>query len=77
MKNWLRRQIVNLIGAEIDDIARRAYVEGCYQTSRRMREEQARALMDLQQHNEKLTEMLVTRHAIAPSPPIIIKRVEP
>ena len=64
MKAWLRKHILALIGREIEDIARRAYDDGCYVTSKRLQAEKALEFMQITKQNEKLTEMLIERARI-------------
>jgi len=65
MKNWIRKKLLELIGRDIENIARDAYHEGCYVTQRRMQAEKLLEFQQLTATNEKLRELMVERANLA------------
>ena len=70
MGNWLktirakrrekqRQRLLSLIGRDIDNIARDAYNDGCYTTTRQMQAQKVLEFACLMAENEKLRELAI------------------
>ena len=73
LREKIRIQILSLVGRDIEDIARRAYDDGCYVTTNRMRAEKTIEFAAMVAQNRKLQEVL-SEHISLTMPPIIIER---
>jgi hypothetical protein len=64
IREWLRKQILKLIARDVEDIALRAYNDGCYVTERRMIEQKKLEHAALVAHNEALSKAISKHLAV-------------
>lgn len=73
-----RKAILNLIGRDIEDIARDAYNEGCYVTTRQMQAAKLIEFQCLMAENEKLREVAIKQYeTMMPEIKIMAEKLNP